>query len=68
MEYTDFDRIFREYSRLVMKAAYSYIGDYQLCEDICQEVFEKLHREAKYIDPKDLKPWLLVVARTTALD
>lgn len=68
MEYTDFDRIFREYSRLVMKAAYSYIGDYQLCEDICQEVFEKLHREAKYIDPKDLKPWFLVVARTTALD
>lgn len=68
MEYTDFDRIFREYSLLVMKVAYSYIEDYQLCEDICQEVFEKLHKEVKYIAPKDLKPWLLVVAKTTALD
>ncbi len=68
MEYTDFDRIFKEYSLLVMKAAYSYIGDYQLCEDICQEVFEKLHKEVKYIAPKDLKAWLLVVAKTTALD
>ena len=51
-----------------MKAAYSYIADYQLCEDICQEVFEKLHKSARYIAYDDLKPWLLVVTRTTALD
>lgn len=68
MNNADFNRIFDEHYRLVMSVAYKFINDSYLCEDVCQEVFTKLLKEIDYIDPQDIRYWLLVVTKTTALD
>ena len=68
MNYADFDRIYEEHSLMVWKIAMKYTGDAFLSEDVCQEVFEKLHKRASDIDPEELGYWLMVVAKNTAID
>lgn len=63
--------MFDDNYRLVMTIAGRYINDYQLCEDVCQEVFTKLSNNMGNFagkEPKDVRYWLLVVTKNTALD
>lgn len=68
MDYADFNRIYAMYYRLVMSTANRFIDDDKACEDICQEVFVKLLNLEKPIDEPDIRYWLLVVTKNTALD
>lgn len=68
MKYADFNRIYEEHSLMVWKIAMKYTEDAFLSEDVCQEVFEKLHKRASYIAPEELGYWLMVVAKNTAID
>lgn len=68
MDNADFNRIYDENYRLVMATARKFIDDDKLCEDVCQEVFIKLLKTTKEMDRNDVRYWLLVVTKTTALD
>ena len=68
MDNADFNRIYAMYYRLVMATAKHFIGDDKLCEDICQEVFVKLLNREKPIEESEIRYWLLVVTKNTALD
>ena len=68
MDNADFNRIYAIYYRLVMATAKHVIDDDKLCEDICQEVFVKLLNREKPIEESEIRYWLLVVTKNTALD
>ena len=68
MDNADFNRIYAMYYRLVMATAKHVIDDDKLCEDICQEVFVKLLNREKPIEESEIRYWLLVVTKNTALD
>lgn len=67
----DFDRIYKDYSRLVYWAAYRVVSSHELAEDITQSVFEKvLLNSSKLSGMNDaqLKGWLYRVSTNLALD
>lgn len=69
MDHSDFNRIYDQYYRLVLRAAGNYVQDPHYQEDICQEVFSKLYDKIETLAEEDhVRPWLLVVTKTTALD
>ena len=68
MDNADFNRIYAIYYRLVMATAKHIINDDKLCEDICQEVFVKLLNRETPIEESEIRYWLLVVTKNTALD
>ena len=39
----DYDEIYEKYKNLVMKAAYKYLGNYDIAEDITQSTFLQLY-------------------------
>ncbi|MCI8593357.1 MAG: sigma-70 family RNA polymerase sigma factor [Lachnospiraceae bacterium] len=69
MDHSDFNRIYDQYYHLVLRAAQNYVQDPHYQEDICQEVFSKLYNKIETLAEEDhVRPWLLVVTKTTALD
>lgn len=69
MDHSDFNRIYDQYYSLVLRAARNYMQDPHYQEDICQEVFAKLYNKIGTLAEEDhVRPWLLVVTKTTALD
>jgi len=65
-----FDKIYHQYYRLVMKIAKNVLKDYNLAQDICQEVFVTFYEkygETK-IEEEYIKPWLIVNTRRKAID
>ena len=68
MDNADFNRIYAMYYRLVMATAKHVIDDDKLCEDICQEVFVKLLNLETPIQEPEIRYWLLVVTKNTAVD
>lgn len=54
---------FRRFGRLVLKTAYSCVGNYSEAEDIAQEVFLTLHEKPQeFNDDEHMKAWLLRAA------
>ncbi len=61
--------VYREYGRLVYSVSKSVIGSAELAEEITQQTFLKAWRAAATVDPgRDLAPWLVTIARRTAID
>ena len=51
--------LYDRYNRLVYRTALGILGDYETAADLLQEVFLRLYRFAKHIDPdRPLEPWL----------
>lgn len=56
--------LFDRHQRLVYRTAVGITGDEQVASDLLQDVFLRMHRFARHIDPdRPLEPWLY---RTTA--
>lgn len=56
--------LFDRHQRLVFRTAVGITGDEQVAADLLQDVFLRMHRFARHIDPdRPLEPWLY---RTTA--
>ena len=56
--------LFDRHQRLVYRTAVGITGDEQVASDLLQDVFLRVHRFARHIDPdRPLEPWLY---RTTA--
>ena len=59
--------LYSQYYRLVMKAAYEVLHDFDYSQDICQEVFTKLAVKFDEVRPEQYSQWLATVARRKAL-
>ncbi len=61
--------IYREYGRLVFAVALRALGDRGLAEEVTQQCFVKAWRASAQIDEsRELGPWLVAIARRTAID
>lgn len=59
MERDEIERLFDSYADDVFRLAYSYLGNRQDAEDICQNVFLKLTDGKTALSEGKEKPWLL---------
>lgn len=60
--------VYVRYYRLVMKAAYEVLNNFDDSQDVCQEVFHKLTQKWDKVHPEDYAGWLALTARRKALD
>lgn len=60
--------VYDKYYRLVMKAAYDVLKDFDDSQDVCREVFHKLIQKWNKVSPEDYAGWLALTARRKALD
>jgi RNA polymerase sigma-70 factor (ECF subfamily) len=61
--------VYREYGRLVFAVAVRALGDAGLAEEVVQQTFVKAWRAAAGVDDsRELGPWLVAIARRTAID
>ena len=65
-----FEQLYDSCSRLVFSFAYRIVRDQLIAEEIAQEVFLKVWRDAASYDPDRgcVRAWLVVMTRTRALD
>ncbi len=68
MDKENYGRVYKEYYRLVAHLAFDILQDYSLAEDVCQEVFFKLHKKIETLDEERVKGWLLRCAQRQAID
>ncbi|WP_261130657.1 RNA polymerase sigma factor [Bacillus sp. Marseille-Q3570] len=64
----EFKQLFNEHKKHVFAIALSILRDFELAEDVLQEVFIKLFQHMKRNDISNVKGWLIRVSRNTALD
>jgi len=64
-----FEALVKRYTNVMYRFVFSYVKNQQAAEDVTQEVFVKVWRNAKKIDKnKSFKSWLYAVAKNSALD
>lgn len=68
MNKENYGHVYQEYHRLVMHLAFDILQDYDLAEDVCQEVFIKLHKKIETLDEDRVKGWLLRCGQRQAID
>lgn len=68
MKKGDFDRIYARYYRLVLHVAYDMLKDYNLAQDVCQEVFVRFYEKIEDLDEERVKGWFLRVAERKSID
>lgn len=68
MQSHEVDTVYKQYCNLVMSTAYTWVNDYELAQDICQDVFVKLYMRADKIQEDRVKGWLLVVTEHEAVN
>lgn len=64
----EFHQLFNDHKKHVFAMALSILRDYELAEDVLQEVYIKLYQHMKHNDIKNVKAWLISVSRNKALD
>ena len=62
------DDYFEIFKDLIIRYAKSYVGDYYIAEDICQETFLKLYGYMGRLDERGVKRWLYVVSYNKTCD
>lgn len=67
-ENREFDEIYGEYKNLVLKAAYTYSGNYDVAEDITQSTFLQLYVYYNDMNHSNIKSWLYTTAKNSALN
>lgn len=68
MKKESFDQLYEDYHKLVLHLAYDILQDYGLAQDVCQEVYIKLHKKIEGLDEKLIKGWILRNTYRTAID
>ncbi|MDF2791911.1 MAG: hypothetical protein K0S80_5013 [Neobacillus sp.] len=64
----EFRQLFNEHKKHVFAIALSILRDFELSEDVLQEVYIKLFQHMKHNEISNVKAWLISVSRNTALD
>ncbi|MGV3467441.1 MAG: RNA polymerase sigma factor [Heyndrickxia sp.] len=65
---SEFKQYFDEHKKHVFSIALSILRDFELSEDVLQEVYLKLFQQMKHQKISNVKAWLISVSRNTALD
>ncbi|MCI8814034.1 MAG: sigma-70 family RNA polymerase sigma factor [Lachnospiraceae bacterium] len=68
MKRESFNRIYEEYHRLVIHVAFDILRDYDLAQDVCQEVFFKFYEKIEVLDEDKIKGWMLRNAQRKTID
>lgn len=68
MKRENFNRMYEQYYRLVIHVAYDMLRDYDLAQDVCQEVFVKFNEKIEGLDEDKLKGWMLRNAQRKTID
>lgn len=63
-----FEELYRKYATDVLRVSYFYLGNRQMAEDVCQDVFVRLITNAPVITEGREKAWLLKVALNRCRD
>lgn len=64
-----FEALVGRYMGAIYRFVYGYVRDNQVAEDITQEVFVKVWKNASKIDSqKNFKSWMYMIAKNTTLD
>lgn len=64
-----FDRLFERYGGRMRSFIFRFVGDREVAEDLCQEVFLKLYRNPRAFDPRGrFMTWIFAVARNACID
>ncbi len=63
-----FDRVYEDYHKLVLHIAFDGLQDYDLAQDVCQEVFCKLHEKIDLLDEGLIKGWIVKNAQRKTID
>ena len=61
------DDYFEIFKDLIIRYAKSYVGDYYIAEDICQETFIRFGEHQDEIRESSAKFWLMKTAKNIAL-
>lgn len=64
----EFDEIYKECKQLVLKAAYTYSGNFHMAEDITQNTFLQLYIYYDDMNHNNIKSWLYTTAKHQALN
>lgn len=67
-ENREFDEIYGKYKNLVLKAAYTYSGNYDVAEDITQSTFLQLYIYYDDMNHSNIKSWLYTTAKNCAIN
>lgn len=62
-EINKFDSIYKDFNERVYKAAYGYMKEPYLAEDIFQETFLELHKQIDKVKTETAENWLLTVVK-----
>jgi RNA polymerase sigma-70 factor (ECF subfamily) len=68
MKNKKFEEFFRQYKNLVIKLVMSKINDYQVAQEICQQVFVSFYSHMDNISDDLVKAWLLQATRNAVID
>ncbi len=68
MKREEYDRMYKQYYRLVIHVSFDILQDYALAQDVCQEVFIKFHQKIEGLDEDKLKGWMLRNALRKSID
>lgn len=63
-----FEECFLQYKNLVMRIVMDKTGDYQVAQEICQQVFISFYTNMDRISPDLVKPWLMRCTQNAVID
>lgn len=63
-----FTELYIKYHRLVIKSVMEQTGDYELAQEICQQVYLKLYDKMRRVDIDFVKTWLLLTTKHLVID
>ena len=68
MKKEEFEPVYIEYHQMVNHLAYDVLHDYDLAQDVCQEVFMKMDEKIESLDRDRIKGWLLRCGKRKSID
>lgn len=68
MKREEFESVYVEYHQMVIHLSYDVLHDYDLAQDVCQEVFMKLDEKIESLDRERIKGWLLRCGKRKSID
>jgi RNA polymerase sigma-70 factor (ECF subfamily) len=63
-----FEEFFRQYKNLIIKLVMSKIGDYQVAQELCQQVYVSFYNHMDSISDELVKAWLLRATQNEIVD
>lgn len=68
MKREHFDQVYEDYHKLVLHIAFDGLRDHSLAQDVCQEVFCKLHEKIDGLDEELIQGWIVRNAHRKTID